>query len=372
MGALHLVYSRRIQDRVSLQREAEPSFALRDAEFTQLSLRPEGDRNLPQSTKQTSRKRPLRFGYHSSLSQNGNHDCMSRSVDFSLFPLLERLRAEFVLPCAEKGLHFAVVAQDVRVYTDPFQLETILRYLIKNAIRFTPEGCIRVGLRRENQYWRIEVWDTGVGISKQQQQSIFDESLVSSDSGSAVSGMNLPMLARLCAQLDLPLHLRSKPGLGTLFSVDVPIVAGRTPTFFPDDSGPLSAAFADSLVLLVEAEDSDSYSLAAWLRTWGCSVVVARSGDTALKALGGLDKAPDLIMSDYRLAAEETGVAVIQRLHQYFNAPIPSLLLAGAAANDEGKVARSGAFPVLQRPLQPQRVYMVIARLLGVALLYRE
>lgn len=370
MGALHLTHSRRHQDRSAIHNEREPGIA--DAEVVQLSLLPYRVEVVSAKVESSFPRRRLSWAYRGLGLWGRLAAQVPRSVDFSLFPLLERLRAEFLLPCAERGLHFAVVAQDVRVYGDPFLLESILRYLITNAIRFTPEGCIRVCLRRENQYWRIEVWDTGVGISKQQQQSIFFEDNPFETSIPAVTvPMSLPSVARLCRQLGLPLHLRSKPGLGTLFSVDVPIAAGRAPVFLPDLTGIAVESFSDSLVLLVEEKNPANHLLAAWLRTWGCTVFVAHSGNEALQCLQGLSKGPDLIISDYRLDTDETGVDVIQRLHQHFNAPIPSLLLAGSSVSDGSKVARSGAFPVLQKPLQPQRVHAAIARLLGVSLLSR-
>lgn len=371
MGTLHLDYSRRQQDRASVQVEQETAAALSDSDVVQLTLFPHASQAAAMNIEPSLHRRRLGWGYRG-LGLSGRLGGEApRSVDFSLFPLLERLRAEFLLLCAEKGLHFAVVAQDVRVYSDPFLLESILRYLISNAIRFTPEGCIRVGLRRENQFWRVEVWDTGVGISKQQQQFIFEQNPSDSSADVLAANMSLPTVARLSRLLGLPLHLRSKPGLGSLFSVDVPIVAGRSPIFFPDEVAIGSETFSGSSVLLVEEKNSANPSLAAWLRTWGCEVLLTHSGDEAVRCLEGWAKEPDLIICDYRLDTDETGVDVIQRLHRHFNAPIPSLLMAAAGATGGNKVARSGAFPVLQKPLQPQRVHAAMARLLGVALLPR-
>ena len=84
-------------------------------------------------------------------------------------------REEFELVAQTKGLEFRIVSSDAIVVSDPSLLESIVRNLISNALHYTEAGGVLVGCRRRGANLRIEIHDTGIGISPEQRSLIFEE-----------------------------------------------------------------------------------------------------------------------------------------------------------------------------------------------------
>jgi two-component system CheB/CheR fusion protein len=94
---------------------------------------------------------------------------------FRLDPLLEALHDEFSYLAAAQGLGLRVVPSGLAIETDGTLLELMLRNLLSNALKYTPQGRILLGCRRRRGMLLIEVWDTGIGIAAADLQTIFGE-----------------------------------------------------------------------------------------------------------------------------------------------------------------------------------------------------
>ena len=145
--------------------------------------------------------------------------------DFPIGPLMERVCRDHLAEAKAKGLRLVSVRCSAIVRTDPFLLERILRNLVSNAIRYTDRGRVVVGCRRGNKL-RIEVWDTGRGIPLERQHEVFHEFVqlgnVERDRAKGL-GLGLAIVDRLAKLLDCPVTLRSAPGEGSVFQVNVPL-----------------------------------------------------------------------------------------------------------------------------------------------------
>lgn len=288
-------------------------------------------------------------------------------VDFSLFSLLERIRNEYEVPCAEKGLRLRVRPRQARVHSDPALVERILRNFVTNALRYTRKGGILVGVRRGRGVWRLEVWDTGMGIPKDKQKDIFQEFVQLNNperDRTRGLGLGLAIVDRLASLLQHPIIVRSTPSRGSLFAIELPMASGADPLPLDSASGsPVFTSFPGTLVIVVDDETAILKGMMDLLHGWGCEVIIAGSGDDLMAKLADCSRVPDLIISDYRLRGNETGVAVIQRLQEEFNAPIPGVLITGDTAPDRIQEARSSGFQLLHKPLQPARLRMLMTRL---------
>ncbi|MCF8483122.1 MAG: type IV pili methyl-accepting chemotaxis transducer N-terminal domain-containing protein [Rhodospirillum sp.] len=144
---------------------------------------------------------------------------------FTLGPLLETLAREFQATAGAKGLELRVVPTALSVETDPLLLERILRNLLSNALRYTQEGGVLLGVRHRSDGLVIQVWDTGVGIAEADRHRIFEEftqlELEDRDRSEGL-GLGLAIVDRLARLMGLDLSLRSTPGRGTVFSVHLP------------------------------------------------------------------------------------------------------------------------------------------------------
>ena len=86
--------------------------------------------------------------------------------DVPLGPLLRALAAEFAPLAERKGIELRAVPTSAVVRTDPDLLLRILRNLLSNAVRYTPEGRVLLGVRRRGGGLAVEVGDTGIGIRR--------------------------------------------------------------------------------------------------------------------------------------------------------------------------------------------------------------
>ena len=86
--------------------------------------------------------------------------------EFSLGEIFESLAGDFVAPVQEKGLRLRIVRSELIIRSDRRMLEEMIRNLLSNAVRYTDRGRILLGCRRAGDNVRIEVWDSGVGITE--------------------------------------------------------------------------------------------------------------------------------------------------------------------------------------------------------------
>ncbi len=142
---------------------------------------------------------------------------------------VDALQRMFTPLADNKGLGFAVdIAEDVApiVETDPQRLEQVLKNLIANAIKFTETGHVSLLVRStEGGQIAISVTDTGIGIAEEQQHRIFEafhqaDSTISRRFGG--TGLGLSISRELVRLLGGTLHLKSKPGSGSTFTVLIP------------------------------------------------------------------------------------------------------------------------------------------------------
>ena len=147
---------------------------------------------------------------------------------FSLNMIFDQLRADFSLVAVEKGLRLRIKASDVVVLSDPALLQRILLNLLDNALRYTLHGWVLLACRRtaDGKQVRIEVRDTGIGIAPEHHADIFNEfyqvNNVARDRSKGM-GLGLNIVARATQLLGHRLQMRSRPGQGTCFSLELPL-----------------------------------------------------------------------------------------------------------------------------------------------------
>ncbi|WP_207483781.1 sensor histidine kinase [Arenibaculum pallidiluteum] len=147
----------------------------------------------------------------------------------SVEELFERLRADLEPIARERRLELRFVRCRRVVFTDPKLLERMLRNVVLNALRYTEAGRVVVGCRGAGAALRIDVCDTGPGIVETDRDRAFEpfERLGRSDRTDEVGhGLGLAVVKATAELLSYPIALRSRPGHGTCFSVQVPLAAG--------------------------------------------------------------------------------------------------------------------------------------------------
>ncbi len=273
--------------------------------------------------------------------------------------LFEALRHEFADPAQAKALDLRSVPSRCWIRSDPLLLRRILDNFLSNAIRYTPRGGILFGCRRRGDALEIQIWDTGIGIARDQHEAIFQEfAQVDNPQRDREQGLGLGLaIARRAAGLlGHPLGVRSVPGCGSMFWVRVPLCAAPAP------SRPATAA-AGGIARGVIVVDDDAQVLDAvsyQLRTWGCAVYAGLDAERARHAHEAAcrrgDAPVDLIIADYRLAGGVHGAQAIRQLIDYLGAPVPAAIVTGDTSPERLREARASGHRLLHKPVAAEQL----------------
>jgi len=273
----------------------------------------------------------------------------------SIGTLLEGLSDTFNLLAAHKGLRLTILPTRLAVQSDPQLLARILRNLVSNAIKYTDRGRILMGCRRHGECVRIEVWDTGRGIAHQQLRQIFWEFVQLPESGRPQGGLGLGLaiVDRLAKLLGHHLQVRSWPGRGSVFAIDMPMARETSPspasTIEVVSERQPDMPLASKLIVVIDDDKSVSEALASLLRAWGAFTVCASDGDELLHALAG--RKPDAVIADRNLGKSIDGFTVLNQLEVHWGGAVPSLILTGDYdVNDLERANRDGR-RILQKPV---------------------
>ncbi|MBP9696808.1 MAG: hybrid sensor histidine kinase/response regulator, partial [Thermomonas sp.] len=275
---------------------------------------------------------------------------------FPLADVLDPLVAQFGVMAAERGLRLRFVATRAWVRSDPQLLRRVLQNFLANALRYTPSGSVLLGVRRHGDRLRIEVHDTGPGIDADQREAIFEEFRRGDDAPGQGLGLGLAIAQRIAGLLGSAVLLRSAPGHGSTFAIEVP----RASAAHPSHAAP--RGLAGLRVLVVDNERQALDALAGVLRGWGCDVVAVADGDAAAKALAA--RACALWIFDYHLDAGDDGVSLHARLAGRFG-NTPCLILSADQTGAVRVAAQEAGLPLLVKPLRPLALKSVLDRMLA-------
>jgi signal transduction histidine kinase len=144
-----------------------------------------------------------------------------------VFPVVEECVAIFGLNAAEKGIAIETsVANGLEARADPEQLKTLLRNLISNAVKFTARGGrVHIEAERSEGGTRIEVRDEGIGMDREQIESLYDFGSMRSRSGTANergSGLGLVLCKEIADLHQGRIEVSSEPWKGSAFSIFLP------------------------------------------------------------------------------------------------------------------------------------------------------
>ncbi|WP_430814309.1 ATP-binding protein [Carboxylicivirga sp. RSCT41] len=154
------------------------------------------------------------------------------SILDNLQDLVSNIRAGINKP--DLTVNFLKLPANIGIKSDAKRIKTIFRHLIQNAFKFTDKGRIDIGAYESGQQLILFVKDTGMGISKNEQQVIFepfrqiDEGLARSYQG---TGIGLALCKAICTSLDGHIWLVSEPGEGSTFYFSLPLKNNQSKAF---------------------------------------------------------------------------------------------------------------------------------------------
>jgi PAS domain S-box-containing protein len=250
--------------------------------------------------------------------------------EFSLNEIFEPLAGDFVALVRERGLRLCIVRSELIIRSDKRMLAEIIRNLLSNAVRYTDRGRILLGCRRAGDNVRIEVWDSGVGISEDQLPHIFDEYYQGSGAAELSGfGLGLAIVKRLGEILDHRVDVHSISGKGTRFFIEVP--RGRSSVQAPEAAPPVrphNDAFLGS-VLAIEDEASVRSALGRLLKMRRVEATIVSTATEALNLVRERGLRPDVLLCDYNLRGSPDGVETIGNLRAALGWNVPAIVMTG-------------------------------------------
>jgi two-component system CheB/CheR fusion protein len=259
----------------------------------------------------------------------------AQMISFPIADLLDRLKDEFTYHAQAQNLALRVVRCRLSVYSDPRLLEQMIRNLLSNALKYTTHGKVLLGCRRHNDMLSIEIWDTGIGIPDEEIQRIFDEYHQLDNAARERSrglGLGLSIVQRLSELLSHPVRVRSKPGKGSVFAIDLKLPLSSAAVQMNDRQPDIDETVAEAVqrtgaVLIIEDDPEIRSLLDLLLRDEGCDTATAPDGIAALDLVARGHIRPDLILADYSLPRGLDGLQVVEKLRAQLHRHIPVIIL---------------------------------------------
>jgi len=263
-------------------------------------------------------------------------------VSFPIDGLLDRLKDEFTYHAQSQKLNLRAVPCSLSIYSDPRLLEQMIRNLLSNALKYTRQGKILFGCRGRKGMLSIEVWDTGVGIPNDELQAIFAEYHQLDNAARERSrglGLGLSIVKRLGELLGHRVHVRSRPGKGSVFAIEVKLSTDATARREEgrrrdgDETVGLTVHRTGS-ILVIEDDPEVRGLLELLLKEEGYYTTAAPDGVAALELVAGGAVRPDLILADYNLPNGIGGLQAATKLREKLHHDIPVIILTGDISTD--------------------------------------
>lgn len=284
--------------------------------------------------------------------------------------LLARVVAETQAEAAEAGLRLRHVETSLAVHTDRRLLDRILRNLIGNAVRYTERGGVLVGCRQRGADVRIDVVDSGIGIPRDKWKVVFQEfhqlGVANRAAGKGL-GLGLAIVDRAARLMQARVDVYSEPGRGSRFSITLPRATVAPAPAATQVHAAAPEALAQCAVLVVEDDEAVRAGLHGLLRKWQCHVVTVESTEAALRKLRAGCIRPQVVIADYQLAGDDTGIRAIEAVRATCGAQTPALVISAEKSPHVRTEAQAAGAVFLRKPVAPSKLRATLNFLLSAA-----
>jgi len=291
----------------------------------------------------------------------------AEKVSFNLQMILEKLGRQFLIETKIKGLDFNIKDCNLVIYSDPILLERVITNLLVNAVKYTETGKIELWLEEaDNQFVRMHISDTGIGIAKDHIESIFNEFFQVNNperNRKYGLGLGLAIVRRILDILNHPIAVTSELGIGTDVVITLPL-STEQPIDMPSaaDTNDTLNAFNGLQIMIVDNEIEIVKAMQALLESWGSQCVTYSSTESALATIDSEYK-PDVIITDYRMPGKHNGRSMIMAFRKVWP-NIPALVVTGDTSGEVVEELRANQLDYLRKPVKPAQLRIILLRML--------
>ncbi len=286
-------------------------------------------------------------------------------TSFRIDDLFRQLAVEFAPAAEARHLRLTFVTSSFSIRSDRRLLRRVLQNLISNAIKYTQNGGVVVGVRRgKTGKLRLQVYDTGLGIPQNKQKSIFKE-FQRLEQGAKIArglGLGLSIVERIARILGHRLEITSRLGKGSCFSIELPVAMGL-PTLAetPGTASPAAAQLSGLVVLAIDNEPKILDGMVMLLTGWQCTVAQGLDLRSAMVDLNERKLVPDVIIADYHLD-NANGLDAVTQLRWRYGSELPAILLTADRSPEVRAAAEDKEIVLLNKPLKPAALRALLAQ----------
>lgn len=297
---------------------------------------------------------------------------------FSLRGLCNSIETMFYHRAREKNLSFSLFIQDNIPDTlngDAVRLTQILVNLISNAIKFTQKGGISLNISTLSQNndkvrLRFSVKDSGIGISTDKLETIFDrfqQGETDTTRKYGGTGLGLSIVKNLVQLQGGDITVESEPGKGTEFIFEIGyslVTLGETlPTSLADKTAITAGAFPEARILVAEDNSMNQLLIKFTFQSWKMNYELA---DNGAKAIEWLQRSTfDLLLLDIQMPLMD-GYATAQAIRKELKSDIPIIAMtAHALAGEREKCISYGMNDYISKPIHEKELFSLLKKYLS-------
>lgn len=273
---------------------------------------------------------------------------------------------EFFLPEAKKRNIQLIISNQIpyehaNFKSDKDKLNSIITNLIKNAIKFTSEGCIEISCSIKNSEGKdkleISVKDTGIGIPKNRQKAIFERFVMGDIEDIDVkqgSGLGLTISKAFVKMLGGEIWLESEEGIGSQFYFTIPYETNKNkiPKKTEEDVDNKLSEQKKLKILIVDDDEFVITYLVSIIEEYSKETLIARTG---LEAVEACSKNPDvdIILMDIKLP-EINGYEATRQIREFNKQVFIVAQTAYALSGDRDKCFQAGCDDYISKPIKKE------------------
>lgn len=296
--------------------------------------------------------------------------------------LFETIQESFTPLAEQKGIDFQFFSDssEIRGWIDRDKVSKIVNNLLSNAIKFTPKGhriTVFIAQEEDNIFFTVE--DSGCGISEQDLPHIFERFYQCGTQQSSGTGIGLSLVYELVQLHHGEISVTSTPGVGTTFTVSIPIVQhyyreeeivqsrmqeDESQSTLPSGEAPVQLSTSKQIILVIE----DDYDMRKYLHQYLSQHFEVLTEDNAVSGYEtALKYIPNLIITDVMMPGMN-GLELCNKLKNDFHTShIPVIILTAKSEEDDLlKGYQSGAEIYITKPFNPDSLILQIRNMISL------
>jgi signal transduction histidine kinase len=273
---------------------------------------------------------------------------------FRVQELLDTIAPGLAAQARDRGLKLRIRPSSALIEADRALLETSVRNLVANALKFTGAGGILIGVRRHAERTGIVVADTGIGIEPERVAEVFQEFKRGRATASGANdgiGLGLSIVQRLVGLHGGKVTVRSRAGRGSVFTLWLPSLKEARRPAGGSRGNEAAISIANRRLMVIDDDVSCAEALQREFEDQGANVTMANCIEDAERAIADAG-VPEAMIVDYNLGGRLTGLQFVQNLRRV-RSEARAVLVTGSTDSQTLAELKASGIPWLTKPVDP-------------------